>query len=284
MNFIMKKILTLIPVLGMFFVASCNEHELDYYTTPVNTETQAQIRLSYDVGVVTTGAPNITRLSYNNQMVSEVSTAIGSIFPNSAAKYHVVPVGQLQINTYTGATKDVAHYTSTINIEKGRWTAFVHNLNTAPLMVQTPDEFPQYDPWADTACSIQFVNLLYGTDGATGYGTLTLKARRGAGTTASPYIYTTIGTAAFGQYTDYIKFNLIKSGTVWSGTETGIAFVLYNELGNLVTTFTTANASTTYSATGYSLTKGRNYIIHLNGKMGTNYATTSFRLGAITLN
>jgi hypothetical protein len=280
----MKKILTLIPVFAMLLLVSCEQHVLDYDATPVDQTTQAQIRVAYDVGVITTGAPNITRLSFNSQMVSEVSTAIGSIFPNSAAKYFVVPVGQLEISSYTGSTKDVAHYDRTINIATGRWTAFVHNLSADPLMIPMPESFPQYDPWADTCCSIQFVNLLYASDGTSPAGTLTLKARRGSGTTASPYVYTTVGTAAFGQATDYMRLNLIKSGTVWSGTETGIAFVLYDATGNLLSTFTSSNATTTYAVTGYSLTKGRNYIFHINGKRGTNYATTALRMSTITLN
>lgn len=217
-------------------------------------------------------------------MVSEVATTIGNYYPFSAAKYHVVPVGQLNIATYQGSTKDVAHYSSTINIQKGRWTAFVYNLNEAPMVVPVPEVFPKYDPWADTSCAIQFINLLYSSNGTTPEGALTLKARRGAGTTASPYVYTTIATVGFGQASDFIKFNLVKSGTVWSGTETGLAFVLYDSSNNLMTTFTTANAVTTYSATGYSLAKGKSYIFHLNGKRGTNYATTGVRLSTITLN
>ncbi len=280
----MKKIFTLIPVLASLLLVSCAQHVLDYDVTYLDQTSQAQIRLCYDLGIVTTGAPTITRLAYNTQMVSEVATSIGNYFPYSAAKYHVVPVGQLQINTYTGSTKDVVQYSNTTTIGAGRWNAFVYNLNQAPLMVEVPATLPVFDPWADTCATIQFVNLLYAADGVSPAGTLTLKARRGAGTTASPYVYTTIGTAAFGEATGLIRFNLIKTGTVWSGAESGLAFVLYDSTNTLLSTFTSSNAVTTYSATGYTCTKGKNYVFHLNGKRGTNYATTSIRLSTITLN
>ena len=280
----MKKIFTLIPVLASLLLVSCEQHVLDYDLSYLDETTSAQIRLVYDQGVVTTGATTITRLSYNTQMVSEVATTIGNYFPFSTAKFHVVPIGQLQINTYSGATKDVVHYSNTTTIAAGRWHAFVYDLTQAPLFVEVPKELPKFDAWADTCTTIQFVNLLYASDGTSPAGALTLKARRRAATTASPYVYTTIGTANFAEATGLIRFNLVKSGTVWSGTETGLAFVLYDSSNTLLSTFTSANVVTTYAATGYSLQKGRNYVFHLNGKRGTNYATTSIRLSTITLN
>ncbi len=79
----MKKILTLIPVFAMLLLVSCEQHVLDYDATPVDQTTQAQIRVAYDVGVITPGS-NITS-SYPSQMVLSISAS--KHFPNSAANY-----------------------------------------------------------------------------------------------------------------------------------------------------------------------------------------------------
>lgn len=283
----MKKIYTIISVISLFLLVSCEKNVITFGTTDVDQSKSAQIRLVYDLPIVPSGTTyNITRLAYNDQMVSEVSTSLGSILPNSVAKYHVVPVGDLKIDAFKGSAKTDLQYTSTIQIAAGRWSAFVYQPDQAPLLVPMPNEFPSYDPWADTVCTIQFVNLFHKADGVTPYGKLYLKGRRGAGTTSSPYQYIDIAEANYKEASSYSSYKLYKSGTVWSGTESGLVFVLFNENGEQLKTFakSTATTPTDYAATGYSLSKGRNYIFHLNGKEGTNYATQTVRLSTITLN
>jgi hypothetical protein len=218
-------------------------------------------------------------------MVSEVSTALGSIFPNSPAKYHVVPQGSVKVDAFTGTTKDVPQYSNTFTVGAGKYTAFIHSLTDVPFVIKDADVFPSSDAWADTLANVQFVNLLYKADGVTPYGTLFLKGRRGAGTTASPYVYIDIASCGFKQASALIPYKLVKSGTIWSGTETGMVFVVFDATGALLKYYpSSTGALTDYAATGYSLTKGRNYIFHMNGKLGTNYATQAIRLSTITLN
>jgi hypothetical protein len=228
---------------------------------------------------------NITRLKYNDVMVSEVSTALGSFFPNSPAKYHVVPQGAVKVDIYTGVTKDVVQYSNSFTVGSGRFTAFVHSSSEVPLVIKDVDVFPAGDAWADTTAYIQFVNLFYQADGVTPFGSLTLKGRRGAGTTASPYVYINIATCAFKEASALIPYKLVKSGTIWSGTETGLAFVVYDEAGNLLKSYpTTTGALTNWEATALSLGKGRNYIFHINGKQGVKYEDQAIRLSTIALN
>jgi len=282
----MKTILALVSLLMVLMVVSCEKNVITFGSTDINKATSAELRLVYDIPVVSTTALNITRLKYNNQLVSEVSTAIGSIFPNSAAKYHVVPQGSVKVDAFTGTTKDVLQYSNTFTVGAGKYTAFINSLTDVPFVIKDADVFPQGDAWADTTANIQFVNLFYKADGVTPYGKLTLKGKRGAGTTASPYVYITIANCAFKEASALIPYKLLRNGiAVWSGTETGMVFTVFDEAGVQLKYFpTTTGALTDWTATAFSLGKGRNYIFHINGKQGAKYADQAIRLSTITLN
>jgi len=279
----MKTIFALISVLIVFLLASCETNEITFGTTVIDPAKSAEVRLVYDIPVVTSTTLNITRLKYNDLLVSEVSTAIGGIFPNSAAKYHVVPQGTVKVDAYKGATKDVVQYSNSFTVGSGKYTAFIHNLTDVPFVIKDADVFPATDAWADTVAHVQFVNLLYKADGVTPYGTLFLKGRRGAGTTASPYKYIDIASCGFKEASK--PYKLVKSGTIWSGTETGMVFVVFDSAGKSLKHFpSSSGALTDWSSTGNSLGKGLNYIFHMNGKEGAKYADQAIRLSTFRLN
>ena len=281
----MKTTLILVSVLMVFLLASCEKNEITFGSTTIDLTKSAEVRLVYDIPVVATTTLNITRLKYNDQLVSEVSTALGGILPNSVAKYHVVPQGTVKVDAYKGTTKDVLQYSNSFTVGSGKFTAFIHSLTEAPFVIQDADVFPATDAWADTVAHIQFVNLLYKADGVTPYGTIFLKGRRGAGTAASPYRYIDIASCGFKEASKLIPYKLVKSGTVWSGTETGMVFVAFDGAGNRLKHFpTSTGALTDWTATAFSLGKGRNYIFHMNGKEGAKYADQAIRLSTIALN
>lgn len=281
----MRTLVIIISVLTILFITSCEKNEITFGNTDIDLTKSAQVRLVYDLPLITSTTLNITRLKYNDQLVSEVSTALGSIFPNSASKYHVVPQGNVKVDAFIGTTKDVPQYSNSFTVGAGKFTAFIFSQNEKPFVIQDVDNFPVPDAWADTTAYIQFVNLLYKADGVTPYGTLFLKGRRGAGSTASPYVYVNIAQVGFKEASQLVPYKLLKSPGIWSGTETGMAFVVYDASGTMLKHYpSTTGALTDWSATGYSLAKGRNYIFHMNGKVGSNYATQSIRLSTIALN
>ncbi len=281
----MKTTLILVSVLMVFLLASCEKNEITFGSTTIDLTKSAEVRLVYDIPVVATTTLNITRLKYNDQLVSEVSTALGGILPNSVAKYHVVPQGTVKVDAYKGTTKDVLQYSNSFTVGSGKFTAFIHSLTEAPFVIQDADVFPATDAWADTVAHIQFVNLLYKADGVTPYGTIFLKGRRGAGTAANPYRYIDIASCGFKEASKLIPYKLVKSGTVWSGTETGMVFVAFDGAGNRLKHFpTSTGALTDWTATAFSLGKGKNYIFHMNGKEGAKYADQAIRLSTIALN
>jgi len=287
----MKTILVLVSVTMAFLLAACEKNVITFGSTNIDLTKSAEVRLVYDIPVVSATTLNITRLKYNDQLVSEVSTSLGSIFPNSTAKYHVVPAGTVKVDAYKNVVNPdlsitkVLQYSNTFTVTAGKkHTAFIHSLTDVPYVIKDADVFPSSDAWADTLTNIQFVNLLYKADGVTPYGTLFLKGRRGAGTVASPYVYINIASCGFKEASTLIPYKLIKQGTVWSGTETGLVFELYDATGVLLKAYSTTGVLGNLSFTGYSLSKGKNYVFHMNGKQGTNYATQAIRLSTFGLN
>lgn len=280
----MKKLLSIISVLSLFLLYSCEKNVITYNATDLDQDQFAQIRLVYDLPIVTSTTHNITMLKYNDQLYSQVSTALGSIFPNSMAKYHRIPVGSNKVDAYKGTAKDVLAYTSNFTIEKGKWSAFIYQENQPPLLVQDPEEYVTGHPWADTVAYVRFVNLFHKADGVTPYGKLTLKVERIVNGVTQ---WVDVATCDYKEASTYNPIKLNRKGiAIWSGTESSMIFALFDANGNQLQYFASTSASTkvAHRVTGYSLTKGVNYIFHLNGKEGTNYATQSIRVSTISIN
>ncbi len=276
---IMKKIFTLISILMVIGLVSCETNEIKYETTPIDQSRFAQVRLVYDLPLVTSSSLNVAWLIYNGDTVSRVSTPLGSIFPNSAAKYHVLPIGTNSVKLLQVNTRAVT-YEGTFDLEAGRWSAFVYNTSEPPIMVQEPEVYQTGDPWADTVCYIRFVNLFHKADG-TPMGKLYLKGKR---TINNVVTYIDIASANYGEASDYVPYKLYRQGIkVWSGTESALVFTVFDENGAQLQYYKTATTKGAYEATGLSMTKGVNYILHFNGKDGT-YTTQAYRLSQFTVN
>ncbi|MCK9628922.1 MAG: hypothetical protein M0R37_10060 [Bacteroidales bacterium] len=274
----MKKILTIISVLMVLGLTSCETNKIEYLATDLDQSKFAEIKLVYDLPLVTSTSQNSTRLLYNGDTVSMVSTALGSVYPNSASKYHVLPIGSNTVQMLKSTLEVI--YENTFSISAGKWFAFVYNTAQPPVMIQEPETYTTGDPWADTITHIRFVNLFHKADG-TPYGKLYLKGKR---TINGVLTYVDIASANFGEAADYVDYRLYRgTSKVWSGSESSLIFVLFDEFGNQLGYYknTSATTKTPYEATGYSLAKGVNYIFHLNGKEGTNYATQAIRLSTI---
>jgi hypothetical protein len=280
----MKKILSIFSVLSLVFLFSCEKNEITYGTTDLDVNKFAQIKFVYDLPQPSSSAQNITRLMYNDQIYSEIGTPLGSVLPNSIAKFHVLPIGSNKVDAFKGSAKDQLVYTSNFNVEKGVWHAFIYNENQPPLMVKEPDTYQTGHPWADTVAYIKFVNLFHKSDGVTPYGRLTLKGVRVIDGVTT---YIDIATCDFMEASDYIPYKLDRKGiAVWSGTETSMIFTLFDAAGNQLTHYATSSATTksNFVASGYSLTKGVNYIFHFNGKEGVSSSSTQvLRLSTVAV-
>ncbi|MFA6335230.1 MAG: hypothetical protein WCX48_06685 [Bacteroidales bacterium] len=274
----MKKILTLISVLMVIGLVSCEKNDITYKTTDLDLTKYAQVRLVYDLPLVASATQNVARLLYNNDTVSMVSTALGSIFPNSTAKYHALPIGTNTVKLLKSTYATI--YENSFNLTAGKWSAFVYNTSQPPILIQDPEEYQTGDPWADTLTYIRFVNLFHKADG-TPYGKLYLKGKR---TIDGVVQYIDIAEANYGEASDYNPYKLYRQGIkVWSGTEASLVFTVFDATGAQLQYYTSSTVRAAYTATGYSLTKGINYIFHFNGIEGT-YTTQAVRLSTIAVN
>ena len=267
---------------AFFFVLlinSCQKHELGYIAKDM-TSNEAGIKLFYDIPASSSSTTNnITKVTYNDEFYSGVSTALGGAFPNSAGKFHLVPAGSVNMDLYRGANQDDLLYSRAFNVPKGNWAAFVYDLKQDPYLVEIPDVWETGHPIRDTLCYINFVNLLYKEDGVTPFGEITIKARRTINGVNTEW--ETIGTAPFKGNSGFQPVKLYRKGiSIWSGTESSVDVGVFDKDGNFVKRFTSATQvdPVDYIGTGYSLAKGRCYFFHFNGRQGTSYNTQIIRM------
>ncbi|MBP1641226.1 MAG: hypothetical protein H6Q17_2809 [Bacteroidetes bacterium] len=281
----MKKIhIILLAMFGLVF-ASCQKNELSYPCSDLDTNTNSELRVLNVIPVTGT----CDTLLINGQNYSSVSTTLGGYIPFSTTKYLAVPIGIASISLkYNAKTTTPAvsafTYTNSVTLTSGKWSAYIYNASKAPALLQDADDVPTTDAWADTVCFIRVANFFFQSDGVTPFGNITLKAKKNiTGATWE----TVASDIAFGTQTAaYYKYSLknTAASSPWSGTETNITFAVFDGSGNQLQYYasTSSTAQSAYSSTGWSLGKGRAYVIYLNGKQGTSNATQFIRLGSYT--
>jgi len=275
----MKKIhIILLAMFGLAFTAcQTNEIKLPYDT--IDASQYSEVRILNVIPV--TG--NSDSLYFNGANYSSVSTAVGSYYPVSTPKYFAVPIGNIPIILRFAAkttTPTVASfvYSNTMTLKAGKWSAYICKSTQAPVMLQDADDVPATDAWNDTVCFIKVANFFYKADGVTPYGPMTIKAKKNITGAAWETVATNVdfGTQTSSYYTYRLKNT--ASTKPWSGIEPSITFAIFDAAGVQYQSFTspTTTAKAAYSNTGWSLGKGRAYVIYLNGKEGTANTSDQF--------
>jgi len=262
----MNKIFYILGILCLTTVVACEKHEITLDKEYLDLSTKAQLRLVYAMPVISNDASIVTRLKYNGQLVSDVNTSVGNFWPNSAARYHSLPIGTNTIEMFRGNNRDQLAYSGSVTLDKGRYTAFVHHANKPPTLIKEVEQFPKMDPWKDTVTWINFVHHIYKIDGETPVEKLMIKGRRGAGTVADPYVYIDIASVNFGESSGWVPYRLKPA---LSGSESSLVFCLYYADGTPYKRFTSATSGLIdWVGTGYTLTKDRFFYFHMNGIEG----------------
>ena len=279
----MKKINFILSVILGLTCMSCQTNEITFPMSTLDVNKFSEIRVLNAIPV--TG--NSDTLLINGTNYSSVSTAVGSFYPGNSPKYFAVPFGVANISLRFVAkitTPAVAafNYAQSITVAKGKWSAYITNASQSPVLLQDADNVPVTDAWADTVSFVRVANFFYKADGVTPFGKMTLKAKKNNST-----VWETVAlNVDFGtQSAAYYLYKLKNTGNVkpWSGTETNITFALFDNNDVQYQQFSTATTSAkgAYSNTGWSLGKGRAYVIYINGKEGATNNTTQFiRLGS----
>jgi|YelNatPaOPRAMG01_1025707.scaffolds.fasta_scaffold15921_3 hypothetical protein len=270
----MKKIhFILLSIFGLV-LTSCQTNDIISFNTGLLDTTQyAEVRLLNVIPV--TG--NSDTLLFNGQKYSSVSTIDGGYYPYSTPKYYSLPLGNINLSLNFNAkttTPTVAafKYSGSMILQKGKWSAYIYNSSQNPIILQDADNIPTTDPWQDTLCFIKVANFFFKADGVTPFGKITLKAKKNF---VGANWETVASNIAFGtQSSAYYLYRLknITNLTPWSGIETNVTFAVFDSTGVQYQQFTSATSSIkgAYSSSGWSLGKGRAYVIYLNGKEGTS--------------
>lgn len=263
---------------------ACQTNEITFPMTQLDTEKYSEVRVLNVMPV--TGSSDTLLL--NGQNYSSVSTSLGSYYPVSTPKYFAAPVGATAISLNflakaTTPTADAFKYTGNMTLAKGKWSAYIYNKTKDPILLQDADAVPTTDAWNDTVCFIKVANFFHKADGVTPFGKFTLKAKKNLAGAAWETVATDIdfGTQSDAYY--LYKLKNILNAKPWSGTEANITFAVFDNAGNQYQQFSSAttSAKSAYSSTGWSLGKGRAYVIYLNGKEGTTNNKDQFiRLGS----
>jgi len=269
----MKKIRFILFSIFGLALASCQTNEITFSFNSLDTTRFAEVRLLNVIPI--TG--NSDTLLFNGQNYSSVSTIDGGYYPYSTPKYFSLPLGNTNISLRFGAkttTPTVAafNYSGSMILQKGKWSAYIYNAAQNPIMLQDADDIPTTDPWQDTVCFVRVANFFFKADGVTPFGKITLKAKKNLVGANWETVASNIGFGTQSSTYYLYKLKNVTNLSPWSGTETNVTFAIFDSTGVQYQQFTSATSAIrgAYSSTGWSLGKGRAYVIYLNGKEGTS--------------
>ena len=280
----MKKIYIIVLAIIGLALNACQTNEIVLPFEELDVNKNSEVRLLNVISI--TG--NSDTLLFNGKNYSSVSTSLGGYYPLSTPKYFALPVGANSISLrFIAKTTSPAvaafNYAGNITLTKGKWSAYVYDKTKNPILLKDDDLVPTTDAWKDTVCFIKVANFFFKADGVTPFGKITLKAKK---ETAGSVWETIASDIDFGtQSTSYFSYKLknTKGLIPWSGAETNVTLAIFDGAGIQYKQFSSPTAGTKgdYSSTGWSLGKGRAYVIYLNGKEGTtNSSDQVIRLGS----
>jgi hypothetical protein len=193
---------------------SCEEHEIEYMTTPVDNN-MAEIQLHYFVPVTTTAANNIYKMEIGGQEYVNNGAAVISTYnaapSGSVGRFYTVTSGDVNIKLYKGTGLELV-YDQNVTLTSGKQNVFVYDFNKKPIVFDNGYPYETNTTMdTDSTCWVKFYNFLYEKDGE--YSTMKLQYQ---------YQYTTkegsksewknIGSpVAFGESTDWQPIRIIKS-------------------------------------------------------------------------
>jgi hypothetical protein len=162
----MKILKSLVLVLSVFFVWSCEKHEIEYDTTSIAD--QAEFQLHYFVPVTASSSNNIYKVEINNELYANSTAPLSTYnaIPNGAVgKFYVVEPGSVNIKLYMG-TDEVLVYDQNTELVTGKQNIFVYDFDAGPIVLD--NEYPyeaNVTEDTDSITYIKFYNFLYETEG-----------------------------------------------------------------------------------------------------------------------
>lgn len=193
---------------------SCEEHEIEYMTTPVDKD-MAEIQLHYFVPVTAIAANNIYKLEIGGQEYVNNGAAVVSTYnavpSGSVGRFYATASGDVNIKLYKGTDLELV-YDKNAKLTSGKQNVFVYDFNKDPIVFDNGYPYETNTTMdTDSTCWVKFYNFLYEKEGE--YSTLKLQYQyqytTGDGTKSE---WLNIGSpVAFGESTGWQPITVIKS-------------------------------------------------------------------------
>ncbi|MCI1682864.1 MAG: hypothetical protein LKI39_09945 [Bacteroides sp.] len=196
-------------------VVSCDKHEIEYMSTPVD-DSMAQIQLHYFVPLTAVATNNIYKVDINDQSYVNNGAAVVSTYnavpAGSVGRFYTVQSGTAHIKLYKGSDLELV-YDKDVTLTAGKkQNVFVYDFNKEPIVFD--NEFP-YDTNVtmntDSVCWVKFYDFMYEQEGE--YCALKLQYQyqytKADGTKSE---WTNVGSPiGFGETTGWQPIRVIKS-------------------------------------------------------------------------
>ncbi len=168
-----KYIILFLITLG---VVSCDKHEIEYMTTPID-KGMAEIQLHYFVPVTAVAANNIYKVAIGNQEYINNGAAVISTYnaipSGSVGRFYAIKDGDVNIILYKGSDMELV-YDKNVKLNAGKQNVFIYDFDKEPIVFENGYPYNTNTTMeTDSTCWVKFYNFMYEKEGE--YCTLKLQ-------------------------------------------------------------------------------------------------------------
>lgn len=236
-------------------VTACDKHEILYDTDSVTGE-DAEFQLHYFEPILNQAAYYIDSVFVNDKLYSSVKGS-GQLLPyngvpgGATGRFFATKAGE---NNFKFYRKGKLVYNQTTTLKPGKQNVFVHNLNSAPVVVD--NGFPYWNPSVsnatiegfntDSIASVMFCNFLYEDETTPYQGKLQYQWKDPRSTSAEPIWHNVGSPVGFGEVTVRETIKVVKTIFNNSGY-CRIDYRILDEDGNVLKVTNTSGKVVNYS-------------------------------------
>lgn len=168
-----KYIILFLITLG---VVSCDKHEIEYMTTPID-KGMAEIQLHYFVPVTAVAANNIYKVAIGNQEYINNGAAVISTYnaipSGSVGRFYAIKDGDVNIKLYKGSDMELV-YDKNVKLNAEKQNVFIYDFDKEPIVFENGYPYNTNTTMeTDSTCWVKFYNFMYEKEGE--YCTLKLQ-------------------------------------------------------------------------------------------------------------
>ena len=153
-------------ILIVVFALSCEEHEIEYNTTPIGD--LAQFQLHYFVPLTANSSNYLYRVEINDELYSNSDAPLSTYnaIPNgSVGRFFTVEPGTVNIKLYKGTEEELV-YDHNTTLTTGKQNIFVYDFNEDPIVFDNGYPYvSNVTEDTDSITYVKFYNFLFETEG-----------------------------------------------------------------------------------------------------------------------